>query len=277
MRTSRDRDSTRPFRFSTEWADSATQFDTVFADERIGGPLDRERRQSLPWLGIASAVSACVYLIFFQVGVDWPNPVQAAPQQAAVAQAQAPALPLEQSEPALASTSLPPIINTTPSPTVATEETETTPAVEPSEQPDATATETAATPPVQPLPPPVVDKSDPYQVRALAAGLHPGLSRALLVRLTKTDFKNAAHAIRTALAKTPDDKVFVWPRGRSKKVTRFQVRFVPSISSECRRYIVEVDQGRLGDDRSGHGEVRSQTDDPGPQCRAGQIDPLALE
>src|SRR6185312_16892180 len=48
-----------------------------------------------------------------------------------------------------------------------------------------------------PLPPPTVDPADPYQTRAAAAGLNPGLSRALLARLTPTDYRNAGIAIRT--------------------------------------------------------------------------------
>jgi hypothetical protein len=240
MRTSSHQDNARPFRFSSEWADSDTRFDSVYADERIGGPVHNGRRQSLPWLGIASAISASVYLIFFQVGVDLRSPLQAAPQQAAVSPAQAPTEPQEQSSPTFASTKIPPIITNAPSETAEVAGAEVEQTSEQSEQPEQSSDQQAEARPVEPLPPPVVDKTDPYQVRALAAGLHPGLSRALLVRLTKTDFKNATHAIRTALAKTPDDKVFVWPRGRNKKVTRFQVRFVPSISRLCRRYIVEV-------------------------------------
>src|SRR5262245_58729674 len=57
---------------------------------------------------------------------------------------------------------------------------------------------------VEPLPPLKVDRSDPYQVKAEAVGLHPGLSRVLLTRLSETDYRNAGIAIKTALAETPE-------------------------------------------------------------------------
>ena len=267
--------STRPFRFSSDWPDSDTRFESVYAEERIGGPLRSERRQSLPWLGIASAISASVYLIFFQVGADWRSPVQAAPQPAAVSQAESQSGSQEQSEPALASTNIAPIITNAPTPSVTVEVAAPEPTSEPSEQPEQNSEQQAEAPPVAPLPPPVVNKDDPYQVRALAAGLHPGLSRALLVRLTKTDFKNAAHAIRTALAKTPDDKVFVWPRGRSTKVTRFQVRFVPKHIAALPTLHCRGDPGRLGDDRAGDGKMWAEADYPGRQRPTWQLDSLS--
>ncbi len=91
-----------------------------------------------------------------------------------------------------------------------------------------------------PLPPPVVDRAAPHQVRAEAVGLHPGLSRVLLTRLSTTDFRNAGIAIKTALTETPDDAVFVWPRQRKPELALFQVSFVTGVSPECRRYVVKV-------------------------------------
>ena len=94
--------------------------------------------------------------------------------------------------------------------------------------------------PAGPLPPPSVDSSDPYQVRAAAVGLHPGLSRVLLMRLSADDYRNAGIAIRTALAETPDSDVYVWPRQRRAELARFQVHFVPGAAPPCRRYVVTV-------------------------------------
>jgi len=91
-----------------------------------------------------------------------------------------------------------------------------------------------------PLPPPAADPADPYQVRALAVGLHPGLSRVLLARLTPTDYRNAGIAIQTAVAETPDDGIYVWPRTRKPDLALFQVRFVPGAAPRCRRYVVSV-------------------------------------
>lgn len=82
---------------------------------------------------------------------------------------------------------------------------------------------------------------DPVQKRAAAAGLSPDLSPALLSRLTAADFDNAATAIRTAVAETPDDGSLVWPRQRKPDQALFRVHFVPgAASAECRRYVVTV-------------------------------------
>jgi hypothetical protein len=91
-----------------------------------------------------------------------------------------------------------------------------------------------------PLPPPRVDPADPYQKRASAVGLHPDISRALLARLSSTDYRNAGVAIETAVAKTPDNGVFVWPRQRKPELALFQVHFVPGAAPHCRRYVVTV-------------------------------------
>src|SRR5262245_12270117 len=95
-------------------------------------------------------------------------------------------------------------------------------------------------PPSQPLGPPRVDPSDPYQARAAEVGLHPELSRVLLERLSPTDYRNAGIAIQTALAETPDNGVFVWPRQRKPELALFRVRFVAGAAPGCRRYVVTV-------------------------------------
>src|SRR5436853_484812 len=95
-------------------------------------------------------------------------------------------------------------------------------------------------PPAEPLPPPTVDPADPDQMRAVAVGLHPDLSRVLLTRLSPTDYRNARIAIQTAVAETPDSAVFVWPRQRTPELALFQVRFVPGAASSCRRYVVTI-------------------------------------
>lgn len=90
------------------------------------------------------------------------------------------------------------------------------------------------------MPSPTLDVTDPLQKRAVAAGLHPDLSRVLLARLSPTDFRNAGVAIQTAVAETPDDGVFVWPRERKPELALFQVRFVAGAAPDCRRYVVSV-------------------------------------
>jgi hypothetical protein len=102
------------------------------------------------------------------------------------------------------------------------------------------AAATAEAAPDEPLPPPTVDPSDPYQAKALAVGLHPGLSRVLLARLTKADYHNAGLAIRKAIAETPNTGVFIWPRQRKPDGALFRVHFVQGAAPTCRRYVVTV-------------------------------------
>ena len=102
------------------------------------------------------------------------------------------------------------------------------------------ATAGADAPPGERLPPPTVDPADPLQTRAEAVGLHPGLSRVLLTRLSSADYKNAGIAIQKAVAETPDSDVLVWPRQRKPELALFQVRFVPGAAPDCRRYVVTV-------------------------------------
>ena len=123
------------------------------------------------------------------------------------------------------------------------------PSARPAATPSAPAPTTAALPPATagaddpapaPLEPPSVDPADIYQVRALAVGLHPGLSRVLLARLSPDDYRNAGIAIQKAVAETPDSGVLVWPRQRKPELALFHVRFVPGAAPDCRRYVVTV-------------------------------------
>lgn len=103
-------------------------------------------------------------------------------------------------------------------------------------------TRDASTPPAAARKP--ASKRDLLEVRALSAGLHPKLSRVLLARLSKADFRNAGYAVRTALAKTADDATFKWPRKRKAGLAVFEVRFVPGAAKGCRRYVVTVEKNR---------------------------------
>lgn len=86
----------------------------------------------------------------------------------------------------------------------------------------------------------IPDPKDPTQVRAAAVGIHPDVSRALLTRLSPTDYKNAAAAIKTALSQTPDSDVLDWPRDAKPDAAVFQVRFVRGAVGDCRRYVVTI-------------------------------------
>ncbi|MEW5962355.1 MAG: hypothetical protein AB1749_02215 [Pseudomonadota bacterium] len=94
--------------------------------------------------------------------------------------------------------------------------------------------------PAAPLPPPEIDPADPYQKRALAAGLHPQLSRVLLSRMTDADYRNARIAIDKAISETGDRDKLIWPRQREPKSALFQVHFVVGAAPDCRRYVVTV-------------------------------------
>ena len=84
----------------------------------------------------------------------------------------------------------------------------------------------------------------PKRKSAIEAGLSPDLPNVLLTRLTKADLKNAAYAIKTALAKTPDDGSFAWPLKPSRQQALFEIRFVEGAAHGCRRYIVTVTKDR---------------------------------
>lgn len=98
----------------------------------------------------------------------------------------------------------------------------------------------AAPPAEERLPPPHVAPNNPLQARAASIGLHPGVSAALLDRLSDGDYRNAAYAIATALAETPDTGTFVWPTRRRPDHALFTVKFVSGAPPECRRYVVTV-------------------------------------
>jgi hypothetical protein len=81
---------------------------------------------------------------------------------------------------------------------------------------------------------------DPIRRRGENAGLHPDLSRALLMRLGDADFRNAAQAIATAVAETPDNGEHVWPIRAASGLALFRVYFVAGAGEGCRRYVVTI-------------------------------------
>jgi hypothetical protein len=81
---------------------------------------------------------------------------------------------------------------------------------------------------------------DRVQQRAESVGLNPELSRAVLARFSAADYRNARVAIQTAMTRTPDNGVFIWPRQRRPGQALFKVHFVPGAGPDCRRYVVSV-------------------------------------
>jgi hypothetical protein len=125
----------------------------------------------------------------------------------------------------------PPAPERSPDPAAATPPAATEEAV-------AAADAAAANPPA-PLPA-VPPATDALGRRAEAVGLHPELSRALLARLSEEDYRNAAVAIKTALAETPDEATLEWPARASARQARFRILFVVGAPDRCRRYVVEI-------------------------------------
>jgi hypothetical protein len=81
---------------------------------------------------------------------------------------------------------------------------------------------------------------DPLRAKAEGVGLHPDLSRVLLLRLSEADYRNAALAIRKALADSANTAIVVHPKKRRSDLAQFKVHFVPGAAAECRRYVVSI-------------------------------------
>jgi hypothetical protein len=226
-------------------ADEAYAHAELLAGERVGPPLASRR---------GKIIRRTVYLIVIAAGAGWALTTDrtawpdwasveatvsslmnriapSAAETAAMARAAVskPA-PIEPPAKQAAADALPPIVQGPAVPPVVT-----TAAIPPPPPAREDAPQAA-----EPLPPPATDPSDPYRKRAEAVGLHPDLSRVLLDRLSPADYRNAAYAVDTALAKTPDDAVFVWPRQRTSELALFQVRFVAGAAPNCRRYVVMI-------------------------------------
>jgi hypothetical protein len=217
----------------------------LLAGERVGPPLPRTRGNPIVRiLGLLVVLGAGWALATGQVAL--PKWLLAEIAAAISSREGAPAAPLPPVTQAAAAP-LPPVSQeparelprVSPQPPAASEPAMPATAAEPASPPRPAASgagETAA----EPLVPPSADPADPYQVKALAVGLHPDLSRALLTRLSPADYHNAGVAIRKALAETSDSAVFVWPRQRKPELALFQVHFVPGAAPSCRRYVVTV-------------------------------------
>ncbi|TMJ73323.1 MAG: hypothetical protein E6G91_09070 [Alphaproteobacteria bacterium] len=236
-------------------ADAHLAHGELWPGERIGPPLRRTRGKAmLRGVIILIALGGCWALLGDQT--TWPSwrsietAVSSWMNRSAPGPVEPTALAMTTSPPARAEPPTKPAAPDAKSSTLqplaasdvaATPGTAARPAAPP---PTVTALPPAATAsdelPAEPLPPPAVDPTDPYQVRAAAVGLHPDLSRVLLTRLSPTDYRNAGIAIQTAVAETLDSAVFVWPRQRKPELALFQVRFVPGAAPSCRRYVVSI-------------------------------------
>jgi hypothetical protein len=221
-RTSRSVRSSAP-------ADDDDSHWNVSPGDRIGPPPRRSRlAAALRRIGLVAmlALGGWAYGAGWLPPLEWPAsgpaPVAAPPERAA-------------------SAPLPPVTER-----AAPEEPQLAPArsdpgPEPAPQTAAPEPETSPRPKAgEPLPPAVALPGDAIQQRAVAAGLHPGLSRVLLSRLSDADYRNAATAIRKAIAETPDDAFLLWPQQKIADLAQFKVHFVEGGAPDCRRYVVTV-------------------------------------
>lgn len=135
-----------------------------------------------------------------------------------------------------------------PTPAAAPIPTETSaPAPAPPAEPESRPISSSAPVPQSPAEPAapisVPEATDPLQKRALAAGLHPNLSRVLLQQMSDADYRNAALAVTKAIAEAADDTEFIWPRQRKPELAQFKIHFVVGAAPGCRRYVVSVVKG----------------------------------
>jgi surface antigen len=114
----------------------------------------------------------------------------------------------------------------------------------PGDKPESASTKSTAKSSASDAYAPPSASTDPYRKRAEAVGLNPDISRAVLTRLTATDYRNAGFAIQKAITTVPDDGDFTWPRTRKSGGAVFNVHFVEGAGQDCRRYVVTVTKDR---------------------------------
>lgn len=231
-----------------------TDDDLFMPGDRIGAPLPQARSSMLSASIAIVFMAACAWSIMVTRSLWQPLLPEANVQT--VASNVAPTVANQQLPPALVDSkdvsAAPGHDAGTPAPAVAAEKA-TAADTDDAELKVVNATKTEsddegaaekASVAAEPLPPPTIDPKDPLQKRALAAGLHPDLSRALLSRLSKADFRNASTAISKALAENGDNDVVIWPKEAPKKGAQFEVRLVAAAAESCRRYVVTVIRDR---------------------------------
>lgn len=207
--------------------------------ERVGGPPRRRRRRVVRAALLLSLLIGGAWLL-----VERQDEVTALASLATAAlqdlqkSRQLPTPPVRE-DAKLPAASPVPEREIAPLPAMHAEETVPTPAPAQDDAPAAPALPETSAPPER-LPAVAADPEDPLQQKALAAGLHPGLSRTLLAQLSAEDFKNASHAVQAALLADKAAAPTVWPRQRAAQRAQFKVRIVAGAPAECRRYVVQI-------------------------------------
>ncbi len=206
-------------------------------DERVGPPLGRSRSTLPGLIALLMLVGGGWVLIGQQT--TWPEwlPPEVVALLSATDATRTDRAPARAPASALPTRTEPPPAQPAPAPEPALERTVM---VAPTPAPPQAADEEEPAAAPEPLPPPATDPADPYQMRAAAVGLHPQISRVLLMKLSAADYRNAGIAIERALAETPDSGAFVWPQQREPGLAVFRVHFVRGAAADCRRYVVTV-------------------------------------
>jgi surface antigen len=224
--------------------DDGHDFDGMQPGDRIGRPLPSVRLRTLRRLAVVAVVLGAGAGLY-RADIDWVAmrdsiaallPAKPTPAEPTPAPAAPPPPPIEAAaERAIAP---PPAALAEPQPETA-KPPEGADVAARSPEPGTDLVAAAPAPPER-LPPPAVDRADPLQVKAAAAGLHPELSRVLLASLTAADYRNARAAIDKALAETPEGGTLEWPRKPGAGQAVFAVHFVAGAPDSCRRYVVIV-------------------------------------
>lgn len=219
--------------------------------ERIGPPLRRSRSTMLSAsiaiivmlaIGWGAAATRDIWLVWWQALIAPSPPVLAArPETPQPPPAIQPEREIATAPGRDAGTPVVPKAENQPEPKDAALETPPSASEASTEQTDDEEDKLAARE-AEPLA--IKAPSDPLKKRAFSAGLHPELSPALLSRMTSVDFRNAATAVKKALAELADADVLVWPKKAPAKGAQFEVRFVQSAAPGCRRYVVTVIKDR---------------------------------
>jgi hypothetical protein len=231
--------------------DDDAEDDEFFAGERICAPPEETRGGSALRICVVVLIAACGWGLYrnseslpgwLSTKIANASALMEYKAADAVTPGSDPAAPVDRAP----SAGTAPTLSHTPTEIAAVGNTMAQPQPQPAPQPLTTvATHPAAKEfSVSPLEPAAPEPNNPYRARAAAAGLNPDLSPALLSRLSQDDYSNARTAIDTALAKTPDNGTFVWPRQRQPELALFQVHFVPGAAPTCRRYVVTVTKER---------------------------------
>ncbi len=242
----------RSYELPSDYEDDDFQWtaaDELVSGERVCAPIDEPRGSTFLSAGLVIVVG----LVAGWLIVQFPDASQAVRDTASAfvaGAAQTPPPAVEPLAPHADAQPPPPVADTDVAAVPGADAGEAVAPAAPIAEPDAAAatdndsTSTDApdaTVAAEPLPKPVADPKDPNQKRALAAGLHPDVSKALLARMTAVDYDNARDAVRTALAQTDDGDVLTWPRAGSKAgAALFEVKFVAGAAAGCRRYVVIV-------------------------------------